>query len=57
MIRMPCELTRKLTVRAQKFSKTAEEKIIAAGGSIVRLDARGRELTEDASNSAGGARE
>lgn len=38
------ELTRKLTVRAQKFSKSAAEKITAAGGSLVQLDRRGREL-------------
>ncbi len=37
-------LERKLTVRAQKFSKSAAEKIQAAGGSIVLLDARGREI-------------
>jgi large subunit ribosomal protein L15 len=28
------ELTKKLTVKAAKFSKTAEEVIVAAGGSI-----------------------
>ena len=37
-------LERRLTVRAQKFSKSAEQKILGAGGSIVRLDAKGREL-------------
>jgi large subunit ribosomal protein L15 len=37
-------LSRKLTVRAQKFSKSAVTKIEAAGGTVVRLDARGREL-------------
>lgn len=36
-------LERKLTVRAQKFTKTALEKIQAAGGSVVTLDDRGRE--------------
>jgi len=41
-------LTKALTVRAQKFSKSASEKIVAAGGSIVRLDAQGREATEPA---------
>ena len=38
------ELTRKVTVRAQKFSKSAIEKITAAGGSVVLLDERGKEL-------------
>jgi large subunit ribosomal protein L15 len=37
------DLTRKLTVRAQKFSKSAREKIQKAGGTIVELDLRGRE--------------
>ena len=37
------ELKRSLTVRAQKFSKSAAEKITAAGGTIVELDERGRE--------------
>ena len=36
-------LARKLTVRAQKFSKSAAEKIAAAGGTVVLLDERGRE--------------
>jgi large subunit ribosomal protein L15 len=36
-------LTKSLTVRAQKFSKSASEKIRAAGGSVVVLDAKGRE--------------
>ena len=35
------ELSKKLTVRAQKFSKSAAEKITAAGGEVVILDARG----------------
>lgn len=38
------EISKKLTVRAQKFSKTASEKIKAAGGSVVLLDSRGREV-------------
>lgn len=38
-------LTKKLTVRAQKCSKTAVEKITAAGGTFVELDAQGREMT------------
>lgn len=37
------ELNVKLTVRAQKFSKTAQEKIEKAGGSVVILDNLGRE--------------
>jgi hypothetical protein len=36
------ELSRALTVRAQKFSKSAAEKIRAAGGTVVELDERGR---------------
>jgi large subunit ribosomal protein L15 len=35
-------LERKLIVRAQKFTKSALEKITAAGGSVVLLDERGR---------------
>ena len=41
------ELKRKLTVHAQKFSKSAVEKIEAAGGTCVLIDARGREVTAD----------
>lgn len=37
------ELKKKLTVRAQKFSRSAAEKIRAAGGTVVYLDAMGRE--------------
>lgn len=37
-------LERKLTVRAQKFSKSAAQKIQAAGGQAVLLDARGHEV-------------
>jgi large subunit ribosomal protein L15 len=40
------DVGRRLTVRAQKFSKSAEEKITSAGGTVVRLDAQGRELGE-----------
>jgi ribosomal protein L15 len=36
------ELTTKLTVRAQKFSASAAAKIVAAGGTVVGLDSRGR---------------
>ena len=35
-------LERRLTVRTQKCSKSAAEKIEAAGGSLIYLDARGR---------------
>jgi len=35
-------LERKLTVRTQKCSKAAAEKIQAAGGEVIYLDARGR---------------
>ena len=35
-------LSRKLTVRAQKFSKSAAEKIRAAGGTVIELDEQGR---------------
>ena len=35
------ELTKKLTVKAQKFSKSAVEKIVAAGGEAVVLGERG----------------
>ena len=34
------------------FGKKSEEKILAAGGTVVRLDARGQELTGDAGDSA-----
>lgn len=44
------ELTVKLTVRAQRFSKSAQEKIEAAGGNVVLLDKRGNEITEEAAN-------
>ena len=39
------DLGKKLTVRAQKFSKSAAEKIQGAGGTVVRLDERGREIS------------
>ena len=39
-------LSKTLTVRAQKFSKSAAEKIRAAGGNVVVLDARGQEAAE-----------
>jgi large subunit ribosomal protein L15 len=42
------KLTRALTVRAQKFSKSAAEKIRAAGGQVVMLDDKGREVSVEA---------
>jgi large subunit ribosomal protein L15 len=45
------ELSKKLTVRAQKFTKSAVEKIQAAGGKVVLLDEQGREI-DAASGSA-----
>lgn len=39
------ELDRKLTVRAQRFSKSAVEKIEKAGGVVVRLDDKGNEIS------------
>lgn len=38
------KLDKKLTVRAQKFTKSAVEKIQAAGGTVVLLDVQGREV-------------
>jgi len=40
------ELNKKLTIRAQKCSKSAAEKIQNAGGQLVILDQFGRETTE-----------
>lgn len=34
------ELTKKLTVTAHRFSKSAEEKITAAGGTVIKLPAK-----------------
>ncbi|MEM7309490.1 MAG: 50S ribosomal protein L15 [Planctomycetota bacterium] len=42
------DLSVRLTVKAQKFSKSAQQKIEAAGGSVVVLDARGREAQAEA---------
>lgn len=50
-------LERKLTVRAQKVSKTAGEKIAQAGGSVVLLDSRGGELDAGAPTPAAAAQE
>ena len=41
------KLERKLTVRAQKFTKSAIEKIQAAGGTVVVLDEQGREAAAE----------
>jgi large subunit ribosomal protein L15 len=41
------DLSKKLTVRAQKFSKTAADKIQQAGGSAIVLDESGREPTAE----------
>ncbi len=41
-------LSRKLTVRAHKFSRSAAQKIEAAGGTVVRLDRRGLEVAAPA---------
>ncbi len=38
------KLSKKLAVRAQKFTKSARSKIEAAGGTIVLLDQQGREI-------------
>lgn len=40
------DLKTRLTVRAQKFSRSAAEKIRAAGGAVVVLDSRGREAPQ-----------
>lgn len=42
------ELKKGLTVRAQKFSKSAADKIKKAGGTVVELDAAGREAKASA---------
>ena len=41
------ELTRKLNVRAQKFTASARRKIEAAGGKVIELDKRGREIAPE----------
>jgi large subunit ribosomal protein L15 len=46
-------LSRKLVVRAQKFSQSARSKIEAAGGTVVELDELGREAA--AASAGGGA--
>jgi large subunit ribosomal protein L15 len=46
------ELTTKLTIRAQKFSKSAQAKIEAAGGTLVYLNDRGMEIEVGAQEGA-----
>ena len=46
------DLGRKLTVRAQKFSKSAREKIEQAGGTVIELDDKGQEATAKAQTPA-----
>jgi large subunit ribosomal protein L15 len=41
------ELKTALTVRGQKFSKSAVEKIKAAGGAVILLDAKGHEMSTE----------
>jgi large subunit ribosomal protein L15 len=48
------KLTKALTVRAQRFSKSATQKIREAGGTVVTLDARGRETEAAAEGEKGG---
>ena len=43
------KLEKKLTVRAQKFTKSAVEKIQAAGGTVVVIDSQGREVPAEPS--------
>ena len=40
------DVSKKLTVRAQKFSKSAAEKIEKAGGTTVLLDSKGNEAVQ-----------
>jgi large subunit ribosomal protein L15 len=42
------DVTKKLTVRAQGFSKSAREKIEAAGGTVILLDKQGRAAEAEA---------
>lgn len=48
------DLSRKLTVRAQKFSKSARAKIEGAGGTVVELDSKGREAAQAATTADDG---
>ena len=47
------EFTKKLTVRAQKFSKSAVAKIEAAGGSAVVIDKKGQEVGAEVAGAGG----
>ena len=49
------DLSKKLTVRAQKFSTSAKKKIEDAGGTVVLLDAQGREVAGDGQKSEEGS--
>lgn len=46
------ELTKRLVVRAQKFTASARRKIEAAGGQVVELDKRGREVVAESTDGA-----
>ena len=46
------ELTKKLVVRAQKFTGSARRKIEAAGGQVIELDKRGREIVAGSTDGA-----
>jgi large subunit ribosomal protein L15 len=50
------ELTRRLTVRSQKFSQSARAKIERAGGQAIALDDQGRELPAEAEPEAKGSK-
>ncbi len=41
------DLSKKLTVRAHKFSSSAKQKIEAAGGTVTMLDSKGNEMSAD----------
>ncbi|MEW6072460.1 MAG: 50S ribosomal protein L15 [Planctomycetota bacterium] len=47
------ELSRRLTVRAQKFSKSAAEKIRQAGGQVILLDKQGLEVPAETAEARG----
>jgi large subunit ribosomal protein L15 len=42
------ELSKKLVVRAQKFTASARRKIEAVGGQVIELDKHGREIEQGA---------
>jgi large subunit ribosomal protein L15 len=41
------KLTKKITIRGHKFSKSAAEKIKSAGGEVIQLDSKGREVNAE----------